>query len=141
MKSRFFIPPVAALLLSIPLASQAEEIQGKVTHVRDADTIEVRGIPVRFDGVDAPDRGQPGYKEGQVWMRANYANRMVRCVLTGAKTYDRWVGTCYGSNGENISVRVIGAGMARDCPRYSGGKYRKYETASSRSVPMKPYCK
>ncbi len=74
-------------------------------------------------------------------MRANYANRMVRCVLTGAKTYDRWVGTCYGSDGENISARVISAGLARDCPRYSGGKYRKYETDRSRSVPMKRYCR
>jgi endonuclease YncB( thermonuclease family) len=109
--------------------------------VRDADTIEVRGIPIRFDGVDAPDKGQPGYDEGTEWMKQNYAGRMVRCVLTGAKTYDRWVGTCYGSNGENISALVIGAGWARDCPRYSGGKYRKYETARSRSVPMKSYCR
>lgn len=119
----------------------ANEVQGKVTHVRDADTIEVRGIPIRFDGVDAPDRGQPGYKEGTAWMKRNYAGRMVRCVLTGAKTYDRWVGTCFGEDGENISATVIGAGWARDCPRFSKGKYRKYETARSRSVPIKPYCR
>ena len=119
----------------------ANEVQGKVTHVRDADTIEVRGVPIRFDGVDAPDKDQRGFVEGKEWMKLNYGNRMVRCVLTGAKTYDRYVGTCYGSKGENISAAVIGAGWARDCPRYSGGKYRKYETARSRSVPMKGYCR
>lgn len=119
----------------------ANEVQGKVTHVRDADTIEVRGVPIRFDGVDAPDNGQPGFNEGKEWMKRNYANRMVRCVLTGAKTYDRYVGTCFGTKGENISAAVIGAGWARDCPRYSGGKYRMYETSRSRSVPMKGYCR
>ena len=119
----------------------ADEVQGKVTHVRDADTIEVRGVPIRFDGVDAPDKGQPGFQEGREWMKRNYGNRMVRCVLTGARTYDRYVGTCFGSKGENLSAAIIGAGLARDCPRYSGGKYRKYETARSRSVPMKGYCR
>ncbi len=119
----------------------ANEVKGKVTHVRDADTIEVRGVPIRFDGVDAPDKGQAGFNEGKDWMKRNYANRMVRCVLTGAKTYDRYVGTCFGSKGENISAAVIGAGWARDCPRYSSGKYRKYETARSRSVALKAYCR
>lgn len=141
MQIRPLTPAIAALVLCLPDISYATEIQGRVTHVRDADTIEVRGIPIRFDGVDAPDRGQPGYEAGQTWMKENYANRMVRCVLTGAKTYDRWVGTCFGSKGENISARVIGAGLARDCPRYSGGKYRKFETAQSRSVPLKKYCR
>ena len=131
----------ALLVMSLATTAIAKEIKGKVTHVRDADTIEVNNIPIRFDGVDAPDKGQPGFKEGKAWMKRNYAGGLVRCILTGAKTYDRWVGTCYGAKGENISARVIGAGWARDCPRYSGGKYRKYETARSRSVPMKPYCR
>ncbi|KAB7610214.1 thermonuclease family protein [Amylibacter sp. SFDW26] len=121
--------------------AEANEITGKVTHVRDADTIEVNGIPIRFNGVDAPDKGQVNYYAGKEWVQNNYLGRKVKCILTGAKTYDRWVGTCYGAKGENISVRVIGAGWARDCPRYSGGKYRKYETARSRSVPMKKYCR
>ena len=140
MKFKTIVIP-AALLMSLATTAIANEIKGKVTHVRDADTIEVNDIPIRFNGVDAPDKGQPGFKEGKEWMKRNYTGRLVRCILTGAKTYDRWVGTCYGTNGENISARVIGAGWARDCPRYSGGKYRKYETARSRSVPMKRYCR
>ncbi|UWQ14190.1 thermonuclease family protein [Aliiroseovarius sp. M344] len=127
--------------LFVASIANANEIQGKVTHVRDADTIEVRGIPIRLDGVDAPDKGQSGYWEGKDWMKQNYSGRLVRCILTGKKTYDRWVGTCFGSKGENISVAVISAGWARDCPRFSGGRYRKYETRRSRSVPMKKYCR
>jgi micrococcal nuclease len=126
----------ASLSLFLCCSVTAGEVQGKVTHVRDADTIEVNGVPIRFDGVDAPDKHQPGFKEGIKWMKRNYANRIVRCVLTGRRTYDRRVGTCFGSNGENISAAVISAGWARDCPRYSKGKYRKYETARSRAVPL-----
>lgn len=118
-----------------------QELTGKVTHVRDADTIEVRGVPIRFDGVDAPEMDEAGGVEGKAWMENAYSGQLVRCTLTGVKTYDRWVGTCYGSKGENISAAVIGAGHARDCPRYSGGKYRKYETSQSRSRPMKSYCR
>ncbi|KUJ77850.1 hypothetical protein AVO44_15845 [Ruegeria profundi] len=116
-------------------------MKGQVTHVRDADTIEVRGVPIRFDGVDAPELDEPGGAEGKKWMVSNYSGKMVRCVLTGAKTYDRWVGTCFGSKGENLSAGVIAAVLARDCPRYSKGRYKKYETSLSRSRPMKPYCR
>ena len=73
----------AATFVLIGNMATANEVQGKVTHVRDADTIEVRGVPIRFDGVDAPDQNQPGFTEGKEWMKRNYANRMVRCVLTG----------------------------------------------------------
>ena len=131
---------IAISLFALP-AWAGQEVIGMVTHVRDADTIEVRGIPIRFDGVDAPEMDEPGGPEGKAWMQSNYGGRQVRCLLTGDKTYDRWVGTCFGGAGENISAAVIGAGLARDCPRYSGGKYRKYETARSRSRPMKSYCK
>ncbi|WP_246040564.1 thermonuclease family protein [Roseovarius arcticus] len=141
MKLKAIITATTVAIFFMGTMVSANEVKGKVTHVRDADTIEVRGVPIRFDGVDAPDKGQAGFNEGKDWMKRNYANRMVRCVLTGAKTYDRYVGTCFGSKGENISAAVISAGWARDCPRYSSGKYRKYETARSRSVAMKDYCR
>ena len=50
----------AALVVGLATTAIAKEVQGKVTHVRDADTIEVNDIPIRFNGVDAPDKGQPG---------------------------------------------------------------------------------
>ena len=127
--------------ITATVSNAGSEVKGKVTHVRDADTIEVAGIPIRFDGVDAPDRGEPGFEAGKQWMRDQYGGRLVRCILTGAKTYDRSVGACYGSQGEDISAMVISVGLARDCPRYSKGRYKKFEPAESRSRPMKPYCR
>ena len=47
--------------------------------------------------------------------------KRVSCELTGAKTYDRLVGTCYLGD-QDIGVAVIAAGLALDCPRYSDGR-------------------
>ena len=50
----------------------------------------------------------------------------VRCELNGEKTHDRFVGICY-LNEQDIGAKVIGAGLASDCSRFSGGLYAKYE--------------
>ena len=44
-------------------------------------------------------------------------------------------------DGTDIGAAEIAAGHARDCARFSGGRYKKYEIKASRSIPSKPYCK
>ena len=58
--------------------------------------------------------------------------KSVECDLTGARTYDRYVGVCY-ADGQDIGAAVIAAGHALDCRRYSGGRYRHLETPAARS--------
>lgn len=118
-----------------------EWIEGRVTHVRDVDTIEVNGLPVRLNGVDGPELDERGGRAGKRWMHKQFLNRPVRCWLTGVKTYDRWVGTCENSEGQDIGALAIESGLARDCPRYSGGKYTAIETAESRRLPLHGYCR
>jgi endonuclease YncB( thermonuclease family) len=62
--------------LSVP-ALAGQEVVGTVTHVRDADTIEVRGIPIRFDGVDAPELDEDGGHKGKSWMMKRYGGQKV----------------------------------------------------------------
>ena len=77
-----------------PSASSDQTVlTGKVTRVRDGDTIEVNGTPIRLAALDCPERGTKG---------GNYATKLAKqfqglqatCELTGAKTYDRLVGYC-----------------------------------------------
>ena len=133
----------AAIILASPAA--ATEISGKLVHVRDADTIEVatsRGrIAVRLNGVDAPELKERGGRAGREWMRRVFGGQRLTCRLNGDRTYDRWVGVCWDREGHDLGASVIAAGHARDCPRYSGGRYREFETAASKSIPSKPYCR
>ena len=48
--------------------------------------------------------------------------RELRCELDGERTHDRWVGVCY-LNGEDIRGVMVRRGLARDCPRFSSGRY------------------
>ena len=58
--------------------------------------------------------------------------------LTGDQTYDRQVGICY-LNGEGIGRSLIAAGLARDCPKYSGGMYQSAEKAGNVREKLKEY--
>ncbi|TMV10404.1 thermonuclease family protein [Ruegeria sediminis] len=108
--------------------------------VRDADTIVVNGTPVRLQGVDAPELGTSAGRDARRWMVNFLRDKAVECKLTGERTYDRYVGVCY-VDGQDIGAAVITAGYALDCARYSGGRYRQYETPAARSrLRRAPYC-
>ena len=127
----------------IATAPQAgAKLEGRVTHVRDVDTIEVNGVPVRLNGVDGPELDERGGQAAKHWMQKLILRKRVVCDLNGEKTYDRWVGVCFTSKkGQDIGALAIGAGQARDCPRYSGGRYGKYETRQSRKLRQHGYCR
>jgi len=64
---------------------------------------------------------EPLGPQSKQFMRELLDGKTVRCEMTGAKTYNRFGGTCY-LNGQNIGAAMIAAGLALDCPRYSGGR-------------------
>ncbi|MCP4327258.1 MAG: thermonuclease family protein [Alphaproteobacteria bacterium] len=101
-------------------------ITGTVTHVRDGDTIEVDGVPIRFEGVAAPELKERYGRESKYFMVDLVSGKEVRCELTGERSYDRYIGNCF-PDGEDIGALTIAAGLARDCPRFSGGRYEELE--------------
>ena len=129
----------ALLLLSAPAAAQT--IEGSVTHIRDGDTIEVDGVPIRLNGLAAPERDEPGGPEATAAMqRIVHQAGHLRCELTGETSYDRQIGVCFTLGGQDIAALMVAQGVARDCPRFSGGRYQQYETDASRALPLPGYC-
>ena len=133
-----------ALIASIgaTAAATAERtiLTGTVTHVRDGDTIEVGEAPIRLNGVSAPELDEPLGSESKKFMLDFVMDQPVRCELNGQKTYDRFVGICYLRD-KDIGVSVIEAGLALDCPRYSGGRYAVFEQAVARErIKLPKYC-
>lgn len=128
-----------ALIASACVSRPGGVLEGKVTRVRDGDTIEVRGTAVRLNGVDAPELDEPRGAQSAAWMGRLVLGKPVRCELNGERTHDRLVGICY-LNGSDIGATLIAAGLARDCPRYSGGRYADLETDAHRRLPRHRYC-
>ena len=135
---------IFTLLVTTPTTAATTDpaiLSGIVTHVRDGDAIEVGKIPIRLNGVSAPELKEPLGPQSKKFMRELVNGKSIRCELTGAKTYDRLVGTCYLGN-MDIGITVIEAGLALDCPRYSAGRYAEFEVvAAQEAIKLPGYCK
>ena len=136
------------LLLASPAAAVAgsDALRGEVTRVRDGDTIEIGEVAVRLQGVAAPELRDPLGREAGEAMRRLVLGRVVECVPDGSRSYDRIVAVCF-LDGLDIAAWLIGRGLARDCPRYSKGRYRDIEAAAATHTailtlyPLPRYCK
>ena len=128
------------------LSAEQPDVVGSA-QIRDVDTIVVSGVPIRLNGVDGPELGTAAGRDARRWMVNHLRDRTVACFLTGAKTYDRHVGTCYIQGGAtdrwiDIGASAISAGHALDCRRYSGGAYADLETPAAKSrIKRAGYCR
>ena len=68
-------------------------LKGTITHVRDGDTFEINGIPVRISALDCAENSTPEGKKITRFAK-KFLGKQAVCKLTGAKTYDRVVGYC-----------------------------------------------
>jgi hypothetical protein len=86
-------------------------------HVLDGDTIDVGGVRVRLQGLHCPEAGEPGGSAATSAMQGLTRGNNVRCTLTGQRTYDRIVGTCYVGD-TDLTAAIIRQGVCARCPRY-----------------------
>jgi endonuclease YncB( thermonuclease family) len=119
------VPEAGALRAArpIPLGRGERETISGVGRVLDADTIEVAGVRVRLEGLPCPEGNEPGGSAATSAMRGLTAGQHVTCSLTGERTYDRIVGTCYVGD-TDLTAAIIRQGVCARCPRYDpGGRY------------------
>lgn len=118
--------------------------EGPVTEVRSGDTIVVDNIPMRLNGIAAPPEFQPIGGDAKAFLQWLVLEKIVRCDLNGEQTRGRFVAICYLDD-EDIGRIVVKEGYARDCPRFSNGRYAKDEAAAKPSgihdlYPLPEYC-
>lgn len=100
---------------ALPELTARRMIEGPASHVRDGDTIEVSGVPVRFGSLDCAERNT---REGQIStarMRELIAGQVLVCALNGRTSYDRSIGRCTLPDGSDLAARMIREGL---CGRY-----------------------
>lgn len=100
----------------------------------DGDTITVGRHKIRLCGIDAPERGEPGYQEATAFLEALVQDKTIACTPVGEgtpcdgrserKSRDRLVATCF-VDGKDIAAEMVRAGHAKDWPKFSGGYYSR----------------
>ena len=136
------LKPLIPLLLCLSLIeyTKAEPltIEGLASAI-DGDTIIINSYRIRLEGVSAPELRDEGGNEAKQSMQRILKNKNIKCSLSGQKSYERYVGTCW-LGAVDIGALLIMQGMARDCVRYSRGRYRALETLSAQHLPLPNYC-
>ena len=107
---------VVLFLLSSNSISQTSIIEGKITHVRDGDTLEIENIPVRLAALDCPENNTP---EGRYATKIakQFVGSQASCELTGVKSYERFVGYC-SINGEDYGEILISQSACKVWRKY-----------------------
>lgn len=126
--------------LVIATYAQADGFDCTVSRVVDGDTFHcTSGLKIRVAGINAPDRGEHGYADARNALADLIFDRTVSCDPTGT-TYDRIAAICY-LDGEDIGAAMVALALARDCPRYSGGRYAALEDERHERLPYATFCR
>jgi endonuclease YncB( thermonuclease family) len=114
---------VVSLLFLIGCFASAEEIKGKVVSIADADTITVLDASntqhkIRFDGIDAPEKGQDYGTKATEALKLAIGGNPVRVITTGKDKYGREIGTVYVGD-KNLNSWLVKNGWAWHYTKYS----------------------
>jgi hypothetical protein len=96
-----------------PSTTSTSTVSGPVTHVRDGDTIEVSGKPIRFAKLDCDETGTIKGDAATRRMRSLVSSKALSCSLTGRRSYDRWIGSCRLSDGRDVAGVMISTGACK----------------------------
>lgn len=117
------------MLLVLSLVVSVETLRGHVDKVRDGDTIVVSGVPIRLQGVAAPEMKE---KWGKQAMQRIVAGQRLRCEMTGEKTHDRKVGGATWTTVPTLVLRSSPKGQQGTAPdtRVGGTRFMRPRRAA-----------
>lgn len=101
-----------------------ETVTGTVTSVTDGDSVRVRldgtthTIPVRLEGIDAPEIREPFSNQARNATRVLMFDKKVQVKAIDVDNYDRLVGRVI-VDGKDASVELLQAGLACHFTRFA----------------------
>jgi endonuclease YncB( thermonuclease family) len=131
-------------LLAIYAARSGGQVSDRVDHVLSGDTLVVGATKIALRGIAVPEVEETAVEEpaedaAKRFLSNLVLGRVVTCVLTGERAWDRIYATCT-LDGKDLGQALVEAGLARDCPRQSEGRYAAFETEKSVSIPLPEVC-
>ena len=124
------VPALAGLAgwLASPAPVAAGVVIEGVAHFVDADTIDIAGVRIRVQGIDAPELDETCQRDnGAVWhcgawsaqeARRRWQGEWLTCFDLGERTHDRVVAQCL-HDGRDIAAVMVAEGVVLSCPRYA----------------------
>jgi endonuclease YncB( thermonuclease family) len=102
---------------------QVGEITGKVIGITDGDTIDIltaekTKIRIRFNGIDAPESGQPFGRNAKQFLSDHIGGKVVRVVTHGEDRYERTIGDVYADD-SLVNLEIVKAGLAWHYVKYA----------------------
>lgn len=88
-------------------------VAGIVGHVRDGDTVEVAGVPIRFETLDCAELGTDDGEKAKLRMHELALGKQLSCQLIGRSSYDRQIGNCRLSDGRDVGEVMIAEGWCQ----------------------------
>ncbi len=131
---------VAVAVAAILVANRQEGVLAGSASVIDGATLRVAGQEVRLQGLAAPELHELGGREAKNALMELVGGQRVTCELDGTTSADRVVGLCY-AGGQDLAAELVERGLARDCARSSGGRYRDLETEPAKGRPLPADCR
>jgi endonuclease YncB( thermonuclease family) len=114
---------LAATILGLAGCVGAGTFSGKVVAVADGDSISVlrngRPTPVRLNGIDAPERGQPYSAAAKRYLSDLVFGQIVRVELKTKDRYGRDVAEVFLPDGRHVNREMVRAGYAWWFRRYA----------------------
>lgn len=109
--------PTAAI--SAPPAATARSFEARVVRVSDGDSLRVllnnQEVPLRLEGIDAPERGQPWSRNSRQALASLVAGRDVHVTIARRDRYGRSIATIRvrGEAGlRSVNLEMVASGSA-----------------------------
>ncbi|HAH9756204.1 TPA: thermonuclease family protein [Escherichia coli] len=120
---KYFLYAFSLVVVILPPALFAAQIQGKVIRVLDGDTIEVlqeqQSVRVRLLNIDAPEKKQPFGRWSTNQLKALLAGQSVTVSYTQTDRYGRVLGRVVTANGTEANRQQVLKGAAWVYDRYN----------------------
>ena len=101
-------------------------------YITDGDGLVIKKTELRLFGGDAPEIGHPYGKKAKWALIQLCRNQSVTARIVGKDVHGRSVAICTLDDGRDLSAEMVKLGLALDWPKFSGGRYREFETPDAR---------
>jgi len=94
-------------------ATSFQTVEGRVTRVRDGDTIEVADDPIRLGSLDCAEMDTREGQRTTARMRSLISGKTLTCYLNGRSSHDRKIASCRLSHGRDIAAVMMAEDLCR----------------------------